>query len=110
MVSCNIADTVLTFLVLSSDGTGVQCVPRVELYVTVCSILPNKSSVSLFLDIAVYCSVPLGSKGYSQVAETVRHNCLLNRLRCCRNVTATCFGLIFIKPVCVAVNIEVKMQ
>jgi len=34
-LSCNIADTVLTFVVLSSDVTGVQCIPRVNLYVSV---------------------------------------------------------------------------
>lgn len=96
----NIADAVLTFVVLSSDVTGVQCVPHVNLYVTVCSICQNKSSVSLFLDNAVYFSVPLGSKGCepfgcSQMVETIRHSCSLNRLLCCHKCDSYMFRIDF---------------
>jgi len=99
VLSCNIADTVLTFVVLSSDVTGVQRIPRVNLYVTLCSIHPNKSSVSLLLDSAVYCSVSLGSKGCepfgsSQMVETVRHNCSLNIL-CCHKCDSYMFRIDF---------------
>jgi hypothetical protein len=88
------------FVVLSSDVTGVQCVPRVNLYVTVCSTRPNKSSASLFLDNAVYCSVSLGSKGCgpfgrSQMVETVRRNCSLNRLFCCHKCDSYMFRIDF---------------